>query len=128
MEASGLRKVLNGLFSPSDIVTQDNETIVAAFRNRLRKVAGFEYVPDALPMRNSNNAVVHYRFFASQKPVANDIIEDCERIVCEPAGCIRDDAWDPMIHIVHDDDFIRDSRPDRLLRNIPYVDYLNFRA
>jgi len=39
-------------------------------------VAGFEFVPDPLPMRNSNNAVVYYLFFASQKPVAKKIIED----------------------------------------------------
>jgi putative tryptophan/tyrosine transport system substrate-binding protein len=38
--------------------------------------AGFEFVPEPLPMRNSNNAVVYYLFFASQKPVAKRIIED----------------------------------------------------
>jgi three-Cys-motif partner protein len=65
-----------GLFSPPDLVKQDNKTIVAAFRDRLRKVAGFEFVPDPLPMKNSNNAVVYYLFFASRKPVANDIVED----------------------------------------------------
>ena len=55
---------------------QGNEAIVAAFQKRLKTVAGFEYVPDPLPMRNSTNAVVYYLFFASQKPVAAKIIKD----------------------------------------------------
>jgi hypothetical protein len=49
---------------------------VEAFRQRLTKAAGFRFVPDPLPMRNSNNAVVYYLFFASQKPVAEKIIHD----------------------------------------------------
>jgi hypothetical protein len=49
---------------------------VEAFRDRLKKAAGFRFVPDPLPMRNSNNAVVYYLFFASQKPVAEKIIHE----------------------------------------------------
>jgi hypothetical protein len=49
---------------------------VKAFQKRLQTVAGFEFVPHPLPMRNSTNAVVYYLFFASQKPVAKKIIED----------------------------------------------------
>jgi three-Cys-motif partner protein len=64
------------LFSAPDIVKQGNEAIVAAFRERLRAVAGFSLVPAPLPMRNSVNAVVYYLFFASQKPVAQKIIDD----------------------------------------------------
>jgi hypothetical protein len=41
----------------------------------LRKVAGFQFVPEPLPMKNSTNAVVYYLFFASQKPVAQKIID-----------------------------------------------------
>jgi hypothetical protein len=40
------------------------------------KLAGFSVVPEPLPMKNSNNAVVYYLFFASQKPVARKIIDD----------------------------------------------------
>jgi three-Cys-motif partner protein len=58
------------LFSPPDRVKQGNDAIVAAFRTRLKKIAGFKVVPKPLPMRNSNNAVVYYLFFASQKDVA----------------------------------------------------------
>lgn len=53
---------------------QSNETIVEAFRERLKKVAGFRYVPEPLPMRNSKNAVIYYLFFAAQKPVAAGIV------------------------------------------------------
>jgi three-Cys-motif partner protein len=62
-------------FSAPDRVKLDNEAIVNAFRERLRKIAGFNFVPQPLPMRNSNNAVVYYLFFASPKPVAEKIIE-----------------------------------------------------
>jgi hypothetical protein len=57
-------------------IKQNNDAIVAGFRARLRKVAGFPVVPEPLPMKNSNNAVVYYLFFASQKPVAQKIIDD----------------------------------------------------
>jgi three-Cys-motif partner protein len=63
------------LFGAPDIVKQGNDAIVAAFRERLRKVAGFQFVPEPLPMKNSTNAVVYYLFFASQKPVAQKIID-----------------------------------------------------
>lgn len=59
-----------------EMVKQPNEAIVAVFRKRLQEVAGFKFVPDPLPMRNSKNAVVYYLFFASQKPVAEKIITD----------------------------------------------------
>jgi three-Cys-motif partner protein len=56
---------------------QPNRAIVSAFRERLKKVGGFEYaIDEPLPMTNSKNAVVYYLFFASWKPVAKTIIED----------------------------------------------------
>jgi three-Cys-motif partner protein len=63
------------LFGAPDLVKQPNDEIVAAFRERLRTGAGFEFVPEPLPMKNSKGAVVYYLFFASQKPVAKKIIE-----------------------------------------------------
>lgn len=51
-----------------------NDDIVAAFRERLNKVAGFKHVPDPIPMRNTTGAVVYYLFFASPKPVADGIV------------------------------------------------------
>lgn len=53
-----------------------NEEIAQAFRNRLKSVAGFKYVPEPIPMRNSKGATVYYLFFASQKPVSESIVID----------------------------------------------------
>jgi len=47
----------------------------SAFRERLKKLASFSFVPEPLPMRNSKHAVVYYLFFASPKPVAYNIID-----------------------------------------------------
>lgn len=51
----------------------DNETIANAFRQRLKDVAGFKCVPKPLAMRNSNNAIVYYLFFASQNSTGEKI-------------------------------------------------------
>ena len=63
------------LFGEEDAKT-DNDTVAEAFRERLRKVAGFARVPEPVPMRNSRGAVVYYLFFASQRNVAEDIVTD----------------------------------------------------
>lgn len=68
-------KPMPTLFGDVDEKT-DNKTVVKAFRERLRKVAGFSNVPEPMPMRNSRGAVVYYLFFASAKPVAQDIVTD----------------------------------------------------
>lgn len=52
-----------------------NRVLENGFRERLKKIAGFKYVPEPIPMRNSNNAIVYYLYFASQKPVASGIAE-----------------------------------------------------
>lgn len=57
----------------------ENEAVAEGFRNRLCQVAGFEHVLRPLPMRNSTGATVYYLFFASQKPVAADIVRDIFR-------------------------------------------------
>jgi three-Cys-motif partner protein len=53
-----------------------NEVVAEAFRQRLKRVAGFERVPNPLPMRNSRGAIVYYLFFASQKDTAEHIVVD----------------------------------------------------
>jgi hypothetical protein len=68
-----------GSFFGPQIVKHGNEEIVAAFRSRLKKVAGLELVPEPLPMRNSKNNVIYYLFFASPKAVAEKIIRDIFR-------------------------------------------------
>ena len=51
-----------------------NEDVVLAFQERLKKVAGFKFVPDPIPMRNSRCATVYSLFFAAQQPVASTIV------------------------------------------------------
>lgn len=63
------------LFGPA-LEKQGNETIVAAFQERLKMVAGFKFVPEPLPMKNKTSAVVYYLFFASQNSTGNKIIAD----------------------------------------------------
>jgi len=53
----------------------DNETITKAFRTRLLNIAGSRYVSQPLAMKNSRDAVVYYLFFASPKPVAEQIVK-----------------------------------------------------
>jgi three-Cys-motif partner protein len=52
-----------------------NEDVAEAFRSRLKKVAGFKYVPKPMPMRNTKGAIVYFLFFASQRPVASEIVK-----------------------------------------------------
>ncbi len=53
-----------------------NEEIAEAFRQRLKKAAGFKYVPNAMPMRNSRGAVIYYLYFASQNETGGKIVTD----------------------------------------------------
>jgi len=62
-----------GLFGEME-EKQPNEVIAEAFRRRLRDVAGFKYVPQPVPMRNSRSSTVYYLFFAAQKETAQDIL------------------------------------------------------
>lgn len=64
------------LFGWEEKVLDSNEAIAGAFRERLKKVAGFSYVPEPIPMRNSKGATVYYLFFASQNTVGAKIVED----------------------------------------------------
>lgn len=52
-----------------------NEQLAQAFRERLKKVAGFPCVPKPCAMKNSRGAVVYYLYFAAHKPVAADIVD-----------------------------------------------------
>lgn len=62
------------LFGDVDVVKRPgNETIVKAFRARLREVAGFSFVPEPIPMRNTKGAVVYYLFFASHNAAGDRI-------------------------------------------------------
>jgi three-Cys-motif partner protein len=67
-----------GLFGAMARKSQ-NQAIVDAFRDRLKSAAGFKFVPDALPMKNSTGAIVYYLVFASPKSAAYKIIGDIFR-------------------------------------------------
>lgn len=62
------------LFGDPDTEKQTNEVVVEAFRQRLKKVAGFKHVPEPIPMRNTRGAVVYYLFWASQNDTGQKII------------------------------------------------------
>lgn len=53
-----------GLFGDME-EKEANTAIAAAYQKRLRDVAGFKFVPDPIPMRNSKGATIYYLFFAS---------------------------------------------------------------
>jgi three-Cys-motif partner protein len=42
-----------------------NEAVIKSYQKRLKDIAGFIYVPDPIPMRNSKGVVIYYLFFAS---------------------------------------------------------------
>lgn len=53
-----------------------NDDIVNAFRARLKSVAGFQFVPEPIPMRNTKGATVYYLFFASPNQTGAKIVGD----------------------------------------------------
>ena len=63
------------LFGAQEEEKSPNEVIAKAFQKRLMDVAGFKHVPNPLAMRNTQNAVVYYLFFASYNPTAGNIVK-----------------------------------------------------
>jgi len=55
---------------------RSNQAMVNAFRDRLKTIAGFGYVPEPLPMRNKKGATIYYLFFASPKKTGGKIVTD----------------------------------------------------
>lgn len=64
------------LWGEPDEEKSTNDQIAEAFRQRLMNVASFKRVPQPIAMRNTQNAIVYYLFFASQNPVAENIVKD----------------------------------------------------
>ena len=64
-----------GLFGDME-EKEGNKAVVEAFRKRLETIAGFKYVPEPLPMRNSKGAVIYYLFFASPNRTGGRIVQD----------------------------------------------------
>ena len=46
---------------------EENEVIAQAYKKRLQQVAGFDYVPNPIPMRNSKGATIYYLYFQNIK-------------------------------------------------------------
>ena len=53
------------LFGDQPLEKESNIEIANKFKERLKKIAGFKFVPDPIPMRNNNGATIYYLFFAS---------------------------------------------------------------
>ena len=68
-------KTVPTLFGPSEEKAGVGE-VAEAFRERLKEVAGFDYVASPIPMRNKKGVILYYLFFASHKPVAKKVVED----------------------------------------------------
>ena len=64
---------VRGLFGDMESKA-DNETLAEAFRERLRKIAGFKYVPAPIPMRNDQGSIVYYLYFASPNETGARIV------------------------------------------------------
>lgn len=54
----------------------DNDTVVEAYRRRLKEVASFPYVTQPFPMKNRSNATLYYLLLASQKESAVAIMNE----------------------------------------------------
>ncbi len=67
------------LFGGEGLDKTDNRDLVNAYCARLHKVAGFGFVADPLPMRNSKNAVVYYLIFAGPNKTGWKIVQDIYR-------------------------------------------------
>jgi three-Cys-motif partner protein len=70
------REDLFGVTNPKKL---PNEQVAEAYRKRLRDIAGFAYVPEPVPMKNTRGATVYYLFFASPNRVGGSIVEDIFR-------------------------------------------------
>lgn len=64
------------LFGTEEIKIGTNDKIAAAFRERLKNIAGFEHVPEPIVMRNRRRAMLYYLFFASQNATGARIVND----------------------------------------------------
>lgn len=52
----------------------DNDTMVEAYRKRIKDIAGFKYVPKPLPMKNSTGATIYYLIFATHNETGKKIM------------------------------------------------------
>lgn len=72
--AAGYRSE-RGLFDSYDVKVENWE-LAKAFRDRLKSVAGFKYVPEPMAMRNTRRSTVYYLFFAGPNVTGSNIAAD----------------------------------------------------
>jgi three-Cys-motif partner protein len=63
------------LFGYPEKVPDANKAIANSYRDRLKKIAGFRYVPEPVPMKNSVGSVVYFLFFATHNSTGNKIVK-----------------------------------------------------
>jgi three-Cys-motif partner protein len=68
-------KTQKGLFETYEEKTS-HAPLIKAFCERLKTVAGFAYVPEPVPMRNTKGGIVYYLFFASPNKTGPKIVKD----------------------------------------------------
>jgi three-Cys-motif partner protein len=61
-----------GLFGDME-EKSSNDAVMKAYRERLHNIAGFAYVPEPIPMRNSTGSIIYYLFFASNNMTGDKI-------------------------------------------------------
>lgn len=67
------------LFGDEEMDKTENRDLVNAYCQRLHEIAGFGFVADPLPMRNSRNAIVYYLIFAGPNKTGWKIVQDIYR-------------------------------------------------
>jgi three-Cys-motif partner protein len=65
------------LFSSAVLIKkgEGNEILKRGFRERLKQIAGFSFVPEPILMKNRIGGHLYFLFFASHQPVARNIAE-----------------------------------------------------
>jgi three-Cys-motif partner protein len=64
------------LFEQSVPQKVPNERFAEAFRQRLQKKAGFQFVPEPMPMKNKTGSIIYYLYFASQNAAGMGVVSD----------------------------------------------------
>ncbi len=64
------------LFNDTFEEKTSNRALAEAFRKRLKEKAGFKYVPEPIPMRNTTGATIYYLFFASPNEIGGKIVKE----------------------------------------------------
>lgn len=73
-----------GLFTDEISEPESIQRVLSGFCKRLKKIAGFNFVSEGIPMQNSKNGLLYHLLFATQKEVALNIATDVLRKRANP--------------------------------------------